>query len=171
MRLALTGKRFGRLTVGRIADVDRQGRTRWYCRCSCGNRRVVVGGHLNYGATKSCGCLMRERTSRANTTHGHRRFSLKNHQSIEYTCWTTMIQRCTNPGTKNWKNYGGRGISVCRRWRSSFCNFLADMGLKPNPALSIDRINNDKGYYPSNCRWATRSVQCKNQRPRKRRAI
>jgi hypothetical protein len=82
----------------------------------------------------------------------------------EYASWERIIQRSTNPRMHNWKYYGGRGITVCDRWRNSFENFLADMGRKPSPRLSIDRINNDGNYEPGNCRWATQKEQIANRR-------
>lgn len=88
--------------------------------------------------------------------------------STEHHTWTSMWQRCTNPKNKSFKNYGGRGITVCARWRI-FENFLFDMGPKPSPDLSLDRIDNDGNYEPSNCRWATRLVQTHNSRPRRKR--
>jgi hypothetical protein len=99
--------------------------------------------------------------------HGH---ACRHPRSSEYNCWGSMIARCTNPNDPGWKNYGGRGIRVCERWRNSFENFLADMGLKPSPGLSIERVENDGNYEPGNCRWATRKEQRANQRPRRQAA-
>lgn len=96
--------------------------------------------------------------------HGH---TSNRRATPTYCSWSSMVQRCTNPNCKSWPEYGGRGITVCDRWRNSFDAFLADMGQKPR-GTSIDRIDNDRGYEPGNCRWATRAVQNKNQRRNRR---
>ena len=132
----------------------------WSCKCDCGNTVVVRGGNLRRGLTQSCGCLQRERASEARTTHGHTRgYKL----SPTYITWQSAIERTTNPKQRFWKRYGGRGIRVCRRWRgkNGFANFYADMGRKPK-GMTLDRIDNDKGYCKSNCRWATQAEQVHN---------
>jgi len=146
----LTGQRFGRLVA--IKRVSRKPYTLWACRCDCGNNTVVRLGHLRAGATQSCGCLVRE----TSTTHGQ-------WGTPEYNAWNTMKQRCLNPNNPRWHQYGGRGITVCEQWLP-FENFIADMGQKPSPEHSLDRIDNESGYRPDNCRWATRSEQCRNSR-------
>jgi hypothetical protein len=119
---------------------------------------------LRFGVSKSCGCLQRESVVRKNTVHGHNR---KGERTPEYGTWAAMIQRCRDPAAENWPRYGGRGISVCDRWLR-FENFYDDMGTKPSPQHSIDRIDNNAGYFKENCRWATSSEQRVNQRPRQR---
>lgn len=147
----ITGQRFGRLTA--IAAVEkRQHRWYWRCRCDDGNEVVVGGNDLRNGKTKSCGCLMRE----SRFAHGAAR-------TVEYNSWVNMMQRCYNPRCKDFKNYGGRGIKVCDRWHD-FVNFLADMGLRPAAGYSIERVNVDKDYEPSNCIWLPMSEQSKNRR-------
>ena len=155
----LTGLRFGRLVV-----VARIGRTEhrdslWRCVCDCSIEKVVGRGTLVRGRTRSCGCLSRDRAIEVHTTHGHARV---NNHSRTYRVWTSMWSRCTNPKTVCWVDYGGRGISVCERWKS-YKNFLTDMGEAP-PNLSLDRVDNDKGYMPDNCRWATQGEQSINKR-------
>lgn len=156
----LIGKRFSRLTVlrrgGNYICKSGQRVPQWICACQCGNETMVVAQYLRRGYTKSCGCLRKERvakTGRRNKTHGE---SLK---TVEYRTWLNMKQRCAHD-----KNYAGRGIRVCRRWMNSYKNFLADMGRKPKGDWSIERINNDGNYTPSNCKWATRHEQNKNTR-------
>ena len=129
------------------------------CRCDCGTEREVSYGSLLNGGTLSCGCLRDEITSAASTTHGMA-------QSREYQSWSHLRRRCNNPNDAQYKNYGGRGIKVCKRWDNSFENFIADMGRAPE-GTTIDRINNEGNYEPSNCRWATASQQANNKRNNK----
>lgn len=153
----LTGQRFGRLVIDGYAGVRGAGRgqTIWLCRCDCGSTTSVAAGHLRCGHTRSCGCL---RTGPpASKTHGKRR-------TPEYGTWSKMVQRCINPRDRAFVYYGGRGIGVCDRWRQSFEAFLADVGPRPSPNHSIDRINNDGHYEPSNVRWATDLEQGRNTR-------
>ena len=125
----------------------------WLCQCDCGKEVIVRGASLTTGNTKSCGCL----TTANAVTHGKSR-------TDEYKAWGTMLQRCTNPRATGFDRWGGRGITVCERWRRSFENFLVDLGPKPSPQHSIDRINNDGNYEPGNCRWATKQEQIWNSR-------
>ena len=152
----LAGQIFGRLTVETYAG-EQKNRHYWRCLCVCGVERVVRGDSLKSGATGSCGCLRDERTSAANTTHGKS-------QAPEYLIHKNMKSRCYNEKDKRYPDYGGRGITVCDRWLSSFGSFYTDMGDRPAAALSIDRIDNDGDYEPGNCRWATSSEQNINKR-------
>ncbi|KKN98994.1 hypothetical protein LCGC14_0142390 [marine sediment metagenome] len=155
----LVGQKFGKLLVLRHLKKDKYGNHEWLCRCDCGQEKIIRGDYLKSGHTQSCGCLQKKMTSMKNTIHGHN----KNGQSSKtYMIWAAIIQRCTNPSNGNYLYYGGRGITVCKRWRK-FENFLKDMGEAPK-GLQIDRINNDKGYCKSNCRWATRKEQARNTR-------
>jgi len=156
-----TGKRYGRLVVMERAD-DRAGRVAWRCQCDCGTVKVVTANKIQQG-TSSCGCLAREsmrRVGLSNATHGHTRGG---NSSSEYRTWSGMWNRCTNPNSADYARYGGRGIRVCERW-DDFDTFLADMGPKPSPTHSIDRIDNDGNYAPGNCRWALPTDQSRNQR-------
>ena len=155
----LAGQRFGRLVVSRRAGTTAHRRSLWECRCDCGNTRLVPADNLKRENTRSCGCLRKEVAKELNTVHGGTR-------SREFNTWKGMQRRCYLQSAAGFKNYGGRGIAVCDRWLHSFENFLADMGCKPSPKHSIDRINNDGNYEPGNCRWATAKEQRQNRRRR-----
>lgn len=155
----LIGHVFGRLTVIAAAPkaVGRAGAV-WACRCECGRVRQVDASSLKRRRrpTRSCGCLAQEITGDMARRHG-------GHDTPEYHAWHAMKQRCYLPTLKMYPRYGGRGITVCDRWRDSFPNFLADMGTRPTSGHSLDRINNDGHYEPSNCRWATIYQQNQNR--------
>lgn len=163
----ITGQRFGRWTVLQFHDSIKYNYltssstvTRWLCRCDCGNEKVVRGQSLKNGRSVSCRCYQREFQRARQTKHGQV-------NSPEYTAWAHMVDRCDNPKNPAYKNYGGRGITVCERWRTA-ANFLADIGPRPTERHSLERINNDFGYSPSNCRWATPKEQCNNKRTNRR---
>jgi hypothetical protein len=156
----LTGRQFTRLTVIKLAPRHPSYTgTMWECKCSCGKTCVSWGQHLRKGRMKSCGCLRHDWPAKRFRTHGLT-------ETAEYRIWCHMKGRCLDPNDKRYKDYGGRGIKVCKRWLHSFENFLKDMGSRPSPELSIDRYPDNNGNYePSNCRWATRSQQMRNRRP------
>lgn len=160
----ISGRQFGRLTVISRAPNSRHRFTMWRCRCTCGKETVVWSRHLRRGVTNSCGCLrgdLMALNGHLYATHGH---AGKNGRSREYESWIGAKQRCFNPHNKGWENYGGRGITMCARWRDSFEAFLSDVGPCPGPGYSLDRINNDGDYEPANVRWATAQQQIANQR-------
>lgn len=155
----LTGMRFGRLIVSDREGTSRDGKALWRCTCDCGGEALVTTRSLTAGRTRSCGCLWREVMREANTTHGHATGGVC---TRVYNTWVSMLQRCFNTNREQYKRYGGRGITVCDRWKQ-FENFLADMG-EPGPGMELDRIDNDQGYKPGNCRWTTKKQQANNKR-------
>lgn len=148
-----TGQVFGMLTVTSRGDDNRFGNAMWNCICGCGAPRIVRCSFLTGGRTKSCGCLK--------IKHGHTRGG---RSTPEYKAWESMRDRCSNADNAGYDKYGGRGISVCSRWSDSFSNFISDMGLRPSKSHSIDRIDNSLGYFPVNCKWATKQEQSDNRR-------
>lgn len=149
---------FGRLTVRAYAGMNGH-RAAWACDCECGVQVVVTGSDLRSGNTRSCGCLMREVAGQINLIHGHARGA---DFPGAYRSWRSMLQRCRDPNSIGWADYGGRGITVCGRWRS-FENFYADMGDRPS-AGSLERRDVNGNYEPENCFWLPMAQQARNQR-------
>jgi hypothetical protein len=156
------GQVFGKLTV--IKEVEptyynKRNLRNVLCKCECGNEKIILYRSVINNITKSCGCLQKD---------GNKKFEKHGmYNSSEFRTWVNIKQRCYNINTPYYINYGERGIKVCNRWLESFENFYEDMGPKPTPYHSIDRINNDGNYEPSNCKWATKKEQQNNTRRNK----
>lgn len=159
----LEGSTFGRLTVSRKVTPLR-GKGRWLCMCECGQEIVVTTGNLRSGNSRSCGCLVIERIGNLRRSHGRSK-------SAEYRNWMSMKARCYNNKVASYQDYGARGIRVCDRWLDSFEAFLEDMGMRPTPDHTVDRIDVDGDYEPKNCRWLAKPEQARNSRSNRKITI
>lgn len=161
----LRGQLFGRLTPEKYVGSDTRG-TLWRCLCTCGNYCIVAAARLKMGKAKSCGCLRAEVARAKATKHGHARYAA-GARTGEYVIWMNMKQRCTNHNNRQYNDYGGRGIKVCKRWMN-FGKFISDMGPRPTGKHTIERKDNDKGYTPTNCIWLSQALQSRNRRTSRR---
>ena len=157
LRAVRVGDRFGRWRV-LYATKDSRGRARWLCQCDCLAIKEIAQGSLRSGVSKSCGCFNTECVSVRRRVHG------ESHRTKEWRAWKDMILRCYNPKNVGYKNYGGRGITVCKEWRKSYSAFLEAVGRAPSPMHTIDRTDNNRGYAPGNVQWITQREQRFNTR-------
>ena len=172
-KIDMIGQKFGRHTV--LSDTGKKCgySTIWLCRCVCGQLAEVRGDHLRSGRTKSCGCLQKEIAKeivkKVMTIHGDTK---EGRRARLYKIWDDMKSRCYNPNSANYKRYGGKGIKICNEWKNNYLAFktwaLAN-GYRDD--LTIDRIDNNKSYYPKNCRWVLLSENLKNRKFKKKIGI
>lgn len=156
----ITGQRYGRLVVKEKVDIVNN-RSMWKCLCDCGNEKIVRSHDLQRGSVKSCGCLRKEAQLKSSLTHGLSKTRI--HKE-----WRGILHRCKNPTASHYENYGGRGIGVCEDWKNDFISFYTwSMQNGYDDKLTLDRIDNDKGYSPDNCRWVTHMENCHNRGARK----
>jgi hypothetical protein len=155
MVIDLTGHTYGKLKCIERSANNKHGKAQWLCQCQCGNDVVVLANSLRTGRQVSCGCHKRLNTSKRNRKHGMTGTKI-------YDCWKNMVRRCHSPSSTFYERYGGRGISVCERWRGSFENFIEDMGT-PSEGFEIERVDNDLDYCKDNCKWANKTEQCNNR--------
>jgi len=152
----ITGEKFGKLTAIREVGRGKWNKRRYLCSCDCGKAKLVTFDHLRSGSSKSCGCVAAKKASERLTKHGM-------HNTKVYGAWHNIKARCNKPNNKHYHNYGGRGIKMCVEWEESFEAFYADMGDPPSSSHSVERVDNNKGYEPSNCKWATPIEQAVNK--------
>lgn len=160
------GKKFGRLTILKEGTSVKYGKTtmrKVLCKCDCGTEKEIDFNSVKGGKSTSCGCFNRENSKKIHTKHGMAMLKT-GVRHPDYCIWMKMKSRCLNPNDKSYKNYGGRGIKVCDRWKESFESFIEDMGWRPNKNYSIERIKYNGDYCPENCKWIHKSEQSKNSR-------